>query len=875
LIQNHVFCARKPRVKKLEKALSNTTTSHHPIPLRSANGGTSGDKPPRTEKITMSIFDLHKVLTESGGLLIGESVEMAATDVAEALPGKELVKQLLKRIPGARPLAAHAANPLFFKGLGIAMAAVLPAMADQVLPGNNNANVARARDIIKKLGPHLSIGFGHGIANQFEYERAVEQAIDDADADRLPAIVTATDGSAPVMVAWSPELEGYHPSMPNDSKDPDAVKKEPYVVLCSTYQRMKQRLGAGFKEVFMTKDDAELRGFRPAGCCQVTISAIEAGKKKGKPGFFEAIGEEGRALTRAFVRTAIFKDPTGKQVGIDFGKEILPHMPPEHWAYLGNHIKADPVTGLLSDEDYDEVVGHIRVFGKGTLEFGTKILLALQWAYRQLNAHPKIAKAGKIAGIIVIVLTIIFGIFAVFAGIATVVGSIVLYLVASLAAHGGWAVGLMALAIGLLFLCRIPLASSQAMTNWIAKWIPGEQKTVTWMKQVADEAFAFFATSSWFFFWLVIFDAGFVARISMWFLYFLTWAGLHYANKSFNFSWVRDVEFARAKIFQVLTMAQIALIFLLTLAGWPEIPTTDLTIESRTVSLTKSDGTVYSPTASLIPTPQGTYFLAEDVMGQSKAIQMAQTNGLITLDSGARFDLPGYQLKEEDLGNGKVTYKVATAPKIFFWEWMPHWIGYGPQELGSNEEIIARVLEIDAARQLTLASAEGLLAAEVDPALQDAKAYYLDHAKHKDRVWRWVGTFLLLPLTFIGYWFLRKTEVVESKFGNSVAVSNQPNNIGRSLLFVVPLMAMFGLWSGPASEAGCHGCGGCSCVHHPTASHGCGCSGCSLPMPNTSSSQKSKAKGSEETSDTENEDFKRLCRESTPEGRQTLGCPNP
>lgn|GEM_PF-5738755 len=825
----------------------------------------------------MSIFDLHKVLTDSGGLIIGESVEMAATDVAEALPGKELVKQLLKKIPGARPLAVHAANPLFFKGLGIAMAAVLPAMADRVLPGNNNANVARARDIIKKLGPHLSIGFGHGIANQFdEYERAVNQAVDDADADRLPTIVIATDGSAPVMVAWSPDLEGYHPCMPNDSKDPDAVKKEPYVVLCTIYQRMKQRMGAGFKEVFMTKDDAELRGFRPASCCQVMISAIEAGKKNGKPGFFEAIGEDGRALTRAFVRTAIFKDPTGKQVGIDFGKEILPHMPPEHWAYLGNHIKADPATGLLSDEDYDEVVGHIRVFGKGTLEFGTKILLAIQWAYRQLNAYPKIAVAGKIVGIIVIVLTVIFGILAAIAGFATVVGSIVLYLVASLAMHGGWAVGLMALAIGLLFLCRVPLTSSQAMTNWIAKWIPGEQKTVIWMKQVADEAFAFFATSSWFFFWLVIFDAGFVTRISMWFLYFLTWAGLHYANKSLNFSWVRNVEFTRAKIFQVLTMVQIVLIFLLTISGWPEIPTADLMIENRMVSLTKSDGTVYNPTMALIPTPQGTYFLAEDVMGQPKAIQMAQTSGPITLDSGARFDLPGYQLKKVDLGNGKVTYKVATAPKIFFWEWMPYWIGYGPQELGSSEEIIARVLEIDAGRQLTLASAEGLRAAEVDPALQDTKAYYLDHAKHKDHVWRWVGTFLLLPLTFIGYWFLRKTEVVESKFENSVAVSNQPNNIGRSLLFVIPLMAMFGLWSGPAREAGCHGCGSCSCEHDPaTVSHGCGCSGCSLPMPNTPSSQRPKAKRNGETSGVENENFNRLCRESTPEGRQTLGCPEP
>jgi len=832
----------------------------------------------------MSLLDLHKIFTESGGLVIGESVEMAATDIGEALPGKDFVKQLLKKIPGASPLATHAGNPLFFKGLGIGMAAVLPTLADKILPGNSNANVARARDIIKKLGPHLSIGFGHGIANQFEFEKAIDQAVDDTDADRLPALVTADDGSAPVMVAWSPELDGYHPCVPNDSKDPEAIKKEPYVVLCATYQRMKQCKGAGFKEIFMTKDDAELRGFCPAGCCQVMISAIDASKKKGKPGFFEAIGEDGRALTRAFIRTAITKDPTGKQVGIDFGKETL-NVPPEQWAYLGNHIKADPVTGLLSDTDYQEVMGHIRAFGKGTLEFGTKVLLAIQWMYRQLNTHPRLETAGKIAGVVVIILTILIGFFFILTFTGVLVGSVGLYFVASLAMHGSWALGLMALAIGLLFLCRLPMISSEATTNWFAKWIPGEQKTIAWMKQTANEAFAFFATSSWFFCWLVIFNAEFPARISMWFLYFLTWAGLHYATKSFNLSWVRNVEFTRAKIFQVITMVQIVAIFLLTLAGWPEIPTTDLTVEMRSIQVVKPDGSSYQNTAALIPTPQGTYFLAEDVMGQHKAIQMAQTGGTLTLDRGARFDLPGYRLQAVDQGSGKVTYKVATAPKIFFWEWMPRWIGYGPQELGSNEEIIARLLTLDTERQLTLASAEGQKAAQADPAFKDTKAYYLNHAKNTDRIWRWVGTFLLLPLTFIGYWLLRKTEVCESKFGNSVAVSDHPNNIGRSLLFVVPLMALFGLWSGPIGETGCGGCGGChgcSCQTAPApASTGCGCGGCALPVPvqnqqqtvSTSPSQTPQAKGSGKKPDPANEDFKRLCRESTPEGRKNLGCP--
>ena len=822
----------------------------------------------------MSLLDLHKVFTESGGLLLGESVEMAATDVGEALPGKEFAKKLLKAIPGARPLAAHAANPLFFKALGIAMAAVLPAMTDRVLPGNTNANVARARDIIKKLGPHLSIGFGHGIANQFEFEKAIDQAVDDADADRLPSVMTATDGSAPTMVAWSHDLEGYHPCFPNESKDPEAVRKEPFVVLCATYQRMKQRAGAGFKEVFLTKDDAELHGLRPAGCCQQTIASLDANKKKGKPGFFEAIGESGRELARAFVRTAMTKDPTGRQVGIDFGKEIMPNMPPEYWAWLGEHIKANPGTGQLSDEDYEEVLGHIRVFAKGNLEFGTKALLLMQWIRRKAHRHPNLRKALPLVGGVSVALIIMGAILGALIYLGAFAGAIILYLVSSLAMHGGWAVGLMALAIGMLFLCRLPLSGSQAIFNWLAKWIPGEQKTVTWMKQTANEAFAFFATSSWFFFWLVIFDAGFVARISMWFLYFLTWSGLHYAQKSFNFSWVRDVEFARAKIFQAITMAQVVLIFLLTIAGWPSIPVTTLRIESHSIAVAKPDGTSYQSAAALIPTPQGTYFLAEDVMGQSAALSAASVGGPLMLDQGARFDLPGYQVREVDRAGHKVTYRIATAPKMFFWEWMPAWIGYGPQELHNNEEIMARLLALDAKRQLALASAEGFRAAEVDPALSNTKAYYLDHAKHKDRVWRWVGTLLLIPLAILGFWWMRKSEVVESRFGNQVTVSNQPNHIGRVLLFVLPLAALWGLWSGPAKEAGCDGCHGCNCQVEPVASAGCGCGGCALPVPKDVS-ETSHAKGADEevSEDDKNEDFKRLCKESTPEGRKALGCP--
>lgn len=63
----------------------------------------------------------------------------------------------------------------------------------------------------------------------------------------------------------------------------------------------------------------------------------------------------------------------------------------------------------------------------------------------------------------------------------------------------------------------------------------------------------------------------------------------------------------------------------------------------------------------IIPTPRGTFFLAEDVLG-SHMLQSPQNSGEIRLRTGSELTLPGYMVVASDNGDGTDSYRIKASP---------------------------------------------------------------------------------------------------------------------------------------------------------------------------------------------------------------------
>lgn len=732
--------------------------------------------------------------------MIGEGIELAATDVVTSGlasdSGKEIIKKILHRIPQLQKVADEVKEkPGYFKATGLAIAAILPGIIDKALPGDN-PNLMRAKDIAKKIGPHLSIAIGHGAANAIEYKEIIDKAVDDADAGVLPGVLTRTDGSAPLMVAWSASFmdKCYHPLIVEKITKDNGDEVEQLVPACAEYLRQKQRIGNGFIETFLTKDAAELYGLRPASCCSEAIGKIIDSHKKTKPSWFEAIGPEGRALNRAFIRANMKQNQLKSELGIDYAKELLPYMPPEHWNYLGEHIKPNR-SGSLNKNDYEEVIAHIRIFAKGSLELHNRIMLWTMAGYRFANKRMKnVGTKEKWAAYIAAALIALTGISFVVLHLASIAGAAVVFIATTLitAIPTNWALLIMFLCLLLLFISQVPWKPAQDGWNFIKKIIPTDLGTTRWMDAFIKDVIAFFVVSSWFFMWIVFLEGAFFLRVSLWFIFFATWGYRHFARKSGNLSWVWGLDFGTAKTFRVLTFSNIAMVLVCAVFGWPMSPSFEVQMHKHEIPIENMDGVqTHKVDVVLIPTPEGSWFLADDIVGEGAVMAMESTAEKLVLPRGSGFDLPGYFEKEITEPGGKVSYLIARAPKIFFWEWVSPFKPEG-REVSSIAEVIAQAETIDAERELVLAYSDGYKSAELHPAKRDTKTFYED-TSHSRSVQMSFGLWIGLVVLCAGLFYLLKNYVETSvfRFGGQQTVQTEKNTFFR---FVIMVIFLVGSW---------------------------------------------------------------------------------